>query len=111
MQILVEAPFSIDLFIALKNEIPPEGIVMHLPPMKGQRDMTAFIVWDPITIEVAKSLGEPIALGLLVNWLYDLFKNAPRPPKVTIRRRVVKWDKGALKQAIEEELTIDPRRR
>jgi len=107
MQILVEVPFSFDLFIALKNEVPPEGIVMHVPPVKGQRDVMSLIVWDPITIEVGKFLGTAVAIPLLVNWLYDTFKGADRPPKITIRRRVIEWDKDALKRAIEEELTIE----
>ena len=111
MKISVEVPFSFDLLIALQKEIPPEGVVIDLPPMKSQRDMTVFIVWDPITIEVAKSVVGPVALGLIANWLYGLFEKAKRPPKITIRRRVIEWDKGALKRAIEEEVRIDPDRR
>jgi hypothetical protein len=85
MQISVEIPFSPDVFIALKNEVPPEGIVVHVPQSKGQRDMMSFIVWDPITIEVGKSLGTlgtEGAIGLTVNWLYNSFKDASNRPKL-----------------------------
>jgi hypothetical protein len=87
--------------------VPADGVTMHVPPMKGQRDMMSLIVWDPVTIEVAKFVGTQVALPLFVAWLYDTFKDAARPPKVTIRRREIEWDKGALKRAIEEELTIE----
>ncbi len=103
MQITVDVPFSFDLFVALKQDVPPEGVTMHVPPMKGQRDYMSMIVWDPITIDVGTSLAIP----LFVNWLYDRFKDASRPPQITIRRRQVEWDKGALTRAIEEEITIE----
>lgn len=75
--------------------------------MKRQRDRMSLIEWDTITIEVAKSSATAVAIPFFVNWLYDKFKDVGGPPKVTIRRREIRWDRDELQRAIEEEIEIE----
>lgn len=107
MLISVEVPLSFGMSVSLKNEVPPAGIVMHVPAMNRQRDRMLMFEWNTITIEVAQFGPTAVAIPFFVNWLHDKFKDLSQSPKVRIRRREIAWDRDELQRAIEEEIEIE----
>jgi hypothetical protein len=107
MQISVELALSYGMSVSLRNEAPPDGVVMHVPAIKRQRDRLAMFEWHTITIEVARFGATAVAIPFFVNWLYGKFNDLGRAPKVIIRGREISWDRDELRRAIEEEFEVE----
>lgn len=77
----------------------PEGVsVSYTPPIV--RKMLGVEI-DPVTVVVTSLTGIPT--GLLINWLYDKLIKC-KSNKITINRKTINFDKGAIAQIIEETI-------
>jgi hypothetical protein len=105
MEITLKVPWSPKMVMADFRADLPEGVTIHVPPVRRYRDVFLNSVpWVEVTVTITTVAG---SLASVATFLWTKFGEGKKPvEKVVVnRRREVKWTKDEFTSVIEEEWT------
>jgi hypothetical protein len=102
MELTLKIPWSPKMLSKEFQEDIPQGITIHVPPVRQQRDVFLnHIPWVTVSVIISSAAG----LAQIADFVWKKFGAGKRPvEKVELNRRTeIKWTKESLTIALTEE--------